>query len=124
MRGAAFYAMTWIWLASAGAPVRAAAVPLEVYGRLPSLEDVALSPDGSRIAFVRTTQDTRLIAVLSLVDNKVLGALRIGEQKLRQVAWADNNHLMIVTSATTLPWGLTGEDAEWQLLQLLSLIHI
>ena len=122
MRGAAFYAMTWIWLASAGAPVRAAAVPLEVYGRLPSLEDVALSPDGSRIAFVRTTQDTRLIAVLSLVDNKVLGALRIGEQKLRQVAWADNTHLMIVTSATTLPWGLIGQDSEWQLLQLYDVI--
>jgi dipeptidyl aminopeptidase/acylaminoacyl peptidase len=122
MRGAAFYAMTWIWLASAGAPVEAAAVPLEVYGRLPSLEDVALSPDGSRIAFVRTTQDTRLIAVLSLVDNKVLGALRVTDQKLRQVAWADNNHLMIVTSATTLPWGLTGQDSEWQLLQLYDVI--
>ena len=110
--------MTWIWLASACAPGPAAALPLEVYGRLPSLEDVALSPDGARIAFGRTTQDTRLIAVLSLADNKVLGALRVTEQKLRQVAWADNDHLMIVTSATALPWGLMGQDAEWQQLQV------
>ena len=122
MRGPALYAMTWIWLASASAPVPAASVPLEVYGRLPSLEDVALSPDGSRIAFVRTTQDTRLIAVLSLADNKVLGALRVREQKLRRVEWADDNHLMIVTSATTLPWGLIGQDAEWQLLQVYDVV--
>jgi len=33
---------------------RADAVPLSVYGGLPSIEDVALSPDGSRIAYVRT----------------------------------------------------------------------
>ena len=26
-------------------------VPLEVYGRLPQMEDVALSPDGTRIAW-------------------------------------------------------------------------
>jgi hypothetical protein len=32
---------------------------LEAYGRLPSLEDVALSPDGTKLAFVRTTEDSR-----------------------------------------------------------------
>jgi dipeptidyl aminopeptidase/acylaminoacyl peptidase len=116
MRGSLLYALTWIWLTSAIAP--AAPLPLEVYGRLPSLEDMALSPDGSRIAFVRTTQDARMIAVVSLADNKVLGALRVREQKLRRIEWADDNHLMIVTSATALPWGLMGNENEWQLLQV------
>ena len=122
MRRPVLYAMTWIWLTSASAPVPAASLPLEVYGRLPSLEDVALSPDGSRIAFVRTTQDTRVIAVVSLADNKVLGALRVREQKLRRVEWADGNHLMIVTSATALPWGLMGNENEWQLLQVYDVV--
>ena len=119
MRRLLLYALTWIWFTSATAP--AASVPLEVYGRLPSLEDIALSPDGARIAFVRTTQDARTIAVVSLADNKVLGALRVREQKLRRIEWADNNHLMIVTSATALPWGLMGNENEWQLLQVYDL---
>jgi len=119
MRRSLLYALTWIWFTSATAP--AASVPLEVYGRLPSLEDIALSPDGARIAFVRTTQDARTIAVVSLADNKVLGALRVREQKLRRIEWADNNHLMIVTSATALPWGLMGNENEWQLLQVYDL---
>lgn len=36
------------------------AAPLEVYGRLPHLEDFALSPDGTRIAFVKTEGNTRI----------------------------------------------------------------
>src|SRR5580704_19555130 len=103
MRRSLLYALIWIGLTSATAPSAAASLPLEVYGRLPSLEDIALSPDGSRIAFVRTTQDARMIAVVSLADNKVLGALRVRGQKLRRIEWADDNHLMIVTSATALP---------------------
>lgn len=118
MRGSLFYVLAWIGLTNATVPAPAASLPLEVYGRLPSLEDIALSPDGTRIAFVRTTQDARMIAVVSLADNKVLGALRVREQKLRRIEWADNNHLMIVTSATALPWGLMGNETEWQLLQV------
>jgi dipeptidyl aminopeptidase/acylaminoacyl peptidase len=116
MRGSLLSALLWIGLTTATAP--AVSLPLDVYGRLPSLEDIALSPDGSRIAFVRTTQDARMIAVVSLADNKVLGALRVREQKLRRIEWADDNHLMIVTSATALPWGLMGNETEWQLLQV------
>jgi dipeptidyl aminopeptidase/acylaminoacyl peptidase len=103
-------------------PLAHAAVPLEVYGRLPKLENVALSPDGSRVAYVRTTEDTRTVAAASLADRKQLGGLRIGEQKLRDVAWADNDHLLIVTSATTVPLGLIGEQHEWYQLQVLDLV--
>jgi dipeptidyl aminopeptidase/acylaminoacyl peptidase len=99
----------------------AQAVPLEVYGRLPALEEVSLSPDGSRIAFVRTSGNTRLIEVVSLADRKFLGGLRVGDQKLRRVEWADANRLMIVTSETSLPWGLRGMDSEWFLLQIYDL---
>jgi dipeptidyl aminopeptidase/acylaminoacyl peptidase len=89
-----------------------------VYGRLPNLEDVALSPDGSRIAFVKTTQNTRLIEIVSLADRKLLGGLRVGEEKLRGIYWADDNHLMITTSITSLPWGFSGMQHEWLMLQV------
>jgi hypothetical protein len=83
-------------------------VPLAVYGRLPHLEDVALSPDGTRIAFVRTEGDTRLVSVVSLVKHETMPR---GAHRRRQVApassWADGHNLMIVTSATALPFGFT-----------------
>lgn len=93
-------------------------MPLEVYGRLPALEDVALSPDGSRIAFAHTDENTRLIAVVSLADRKGLGGIRLGAAKLRSLEWADADHLLIVTSTTTAPWSYFGQEREWQLLQV------
>jgi hypothetical protein len=93
-----------------------AAAPLEAYGRLPTLEDVVLSPDGQKLAFVHTAADARILAVMSLADRKVLGGARLGETKLRGIHWADNDHLLIYTSATGMPMGLIGEDREWSLL--------
>jgi len=93
-----------------------ASAPLEAYGRLPTLEDVVLSPDGTKLAFVKTTADQRVLAILSLADRKVLGGGRVGDSKLRGVRWADNDHLLIITSATGMPLGLVGEDREWEML--------
>src|SRR3954468_11632457 len=90
----------------------ATAAPLETYGRLPSLEDIALSPSGKRIAFVRTKENQRLIAIADL-PNTLLARMGMGEVKLRELAWADDDHLMITTSSTGMPWGLIGKDTEW-----------
>jgi hypothetical protein len=48
-----------IGCALAAAPCARAALPLEVYGRLPRLENLALSPDGARIAFAKTEGNDR-----------------------------------------------------------------
>jgi acetyl esterase/lipase len=93
--------------------------PLEVYGKLPTVEDVALSPDGSRLAMIHTAGDNRLLVVVSVSEHKVLGKpLRIGAAKLRSLEWADDGHLMIVTSQTALPMGLIGRRHEWYLLHI------
>jgi dienelactone hydrolase len=96
----------------------AQAVPLAVFGSLPSTEDMVLSPDGSRIAFVRTDQETRLLGVLSLADGKVLGGGPVGDAKLRSIEWADNNRLIIITSSAKQPLGTLGREGEWSLLQV------
>src|SRR5882757_3115368 len=93
------------------------AAPLEAYGRLPSLEDVALSPDGTRLAFVRTNENKRILAIVEL-PHTLLGRALIGETKLRRLAWADNDHLLITTSTTGMPWGLVGKDTEWSQLSV------
>jgi dipeptidyl aminopeptidase/acylaminoacyl peptidase len=94
------------WLAAAHG---ANAVPIAVYGGLPDVEDVALSPDGSRIAYVRTEKDTRLILVASVADQKLIRYVRVGEEKLRSVDWADDDNVLITTSVTTAAYGFKVE---------------
>ena len=94
------------------------AAPLEVYGRLPHLEDFALSPDGARIAFVKTEGNTRIVDVYSVVAHTMLRGMRVGDEKLRYIRWADNDRLMIVTSVTTVPFGFIGENGEWEQLEV------
>jgi len=96
-------------------PARTAS--LEAYGRLPSLEDVALSPNGTRLAFVHTQNDDRIIEAYSLADKKPIAAARVGNEKLRNIEWADETHLLIFTSTTAQPFGLLGGPREWWGLQ-------
>lgn len=103
-----------------GTPL-ALAVPLEVYGRLPHIENVVISPDGSRIALVKTEKDMRFISIVALADGKQIGGIRAGKEKLRAIRWADNDYLMIETSVTGLPYGFIGSQDEWFMLQVYDL---
>jgi len=94
------------------------AAPLETYGRLPSLEEVSLSPDGARVAFVRDLGSERVIVLFALADRAVQGLLRIKEQKVRSLDWADDSRLLIETSQTSLPEGFIGAESEWSLLRV------
>ena len=81
------------------------AVPssLEDYSRLPTLGDAAISPDGSRLAYVRTDGDAHVVAFVSLPDRQPLGAIKVGAERLRSIHWADNNRLLICTSMVYAP---------------------
>jgi len=68
-----------------GSAVAADANRLEAFGRLPSLETVVISPDGTKIAFVRTRADSRSLVVAPLDKAEVLGGARVGDTKLRRV---------------------------------------
>jgi dipeptidyl aminopeptidase/acylaminoacyl peptidase len=107
-------------LALAGAPCARAAA-LEVYRRLPRYENVVLSPDGARVAFVRTDENARAVVVQELASGKRLGQLRAGDQKLRGIRWADNDRLMIFTSVTAIPFTFLWNESEWRQLQIFDL---
>src|SRR5271170_4105876 len=88
--------------------LQAAPVPLEVFGRLPSLEDVALSPDGTEVAYVKTRGENRVLSVASLAERKGLVGLGVGQSKLRMVQWADNHRLWLLQTTTAEPSGILG----------------
>jgi hypothetical protein len=57
-----------------------------------------------------------------LSDRKVINALRLEENKIRRISWADDDHLMILGSVTAVPAGLMGTEHEWFMLQVFDLI--
>ncbi|HKC16541.1 MAG TPA: alpha/beta fold hydrolase [Steroidobacteraceae bacterium] len=76
-----------------------AAPPLEVYGGLPGVELLSLSPSGEKYALVAVVGETRKLVVLSY-DGKVLSAASAGAAKVRGIGWAGEDHLLVVVNST------------------------
>jgi dipeptidyl aminopeptidase/acylaminoacyl peptidase len=100
-------------LAFAAFATGAAAAGIDSYGRLPTLEQVRLSPGGDRLAFVGANQNDRLITVIATDGSGKPVVMKAGALKLRAMEWADDTHLVIETSETAeLPPGYTGSGGE------------
>lgn len=93
--------------------------PLAVFGRLPSLDDVALSPTGARLAFVMTRDDQRYLVVRDLATGKLVAAMKVGDLKLRKVSWLDERNLLLMYSTTSRPpFGISGGIDEWDMVMI------
>ena len=101
----------------------ASAAPIEAYGTLPSLSDLALSPDGGKLAYATGGAANRQVVVLSLADNTVLGGLNLGDQKLRAIAWADDTHLLLTASKTGRAEDIISPVEEWQLTDVYDVVN-
>jgi len=95
-------------------PAVADTVPLAAFGRLPSLEDVVISPDGTKLAFVKTDGDSRNLAVVPLGKHEVLGGAHVGNVKLRDIEWVDEDNILgTISSTSPPPFGFIGPTREW-----------
>ncbi|HLZ74683.1 S9 family peptidase [Phenylobacterium sp.] len=105
-----------VWLASlalvSGASAHAA--PLEAFGRLPSLEQVAMSPDGARVAIVWSDGVQRKLLLQNTGDHKVTAGVSLGVAKVRSVQWAGPQHLIITSSRTGTILGVMSPREEWR----------
>jgi len=73
---------------------------IDVLGRSPTMEKVAISPNGQKLACVKTQGDERYLLVVDLVDGmKTLRTVHIGDKKLRSIQWGDDTHVFIVNSS-------------------------
>jgi len=90
-------------LAVAGALVAfaARAAPLEVYGRLPQIEAVQVSPDGDKFAVVLTDGAARRVLIQDFVQDKIIDQFAAGNTKVRALTWAGPDHLIITASQTS-----------------------
>lgn len=88
--------------------------PLSVYGGLPNLEQVEISPDGKFLAIAVTDGEKRMLVVREAGENgKLLSAMNFGDTKLRAVQWAGPEHVLITTSSTAEVYGLSGPKREY-----------
>ncbi|MCC7330857.1 MAG: S9 family peptidase [Gammaproteobacteria bacterium] len=76
-----------------------AASPLEVYGHLPGVEHLALSPSGERVATIAVMGERRRL-IVATTRGKLLQAVEAGDFKIRDVWWADDDHILTATSST------------------------
>ncbi|HXC54638.1 MAG TPA: S9 family peptidase [Rhizomicrobium sp.] len=99
----------------------AQAAPLEAYGQLPSLDDFTISPDGKNLAYVTNVAGKRTVLINAIDAGKVIAGVTIDDQKLRDLTWADNDHLLITLSVTHTVVGATGWRSERYMTQSYSL---
>jgi dipeptidyl aminopeptidase/acylaminoacyl peptidase len=94
--------------------------PLSAYGALPAIEKVAISDSGANLAFITVVGEQRRL-VMQTMDGQPLGIIGIGNTKVRDVTWAGDEHLIIMTTTTaSLPqYGVSKH--EWLIAQSYSL---
>ncbi|MCR5877107.1 hypothetical protein [Phenylobacterium sp. J367] len=99
----------------------AVAAPLEAYGKLPTIEDVSLSPSGHAYAVVVSDGVQRMVVVKEIATGKFLLRAAAGAVKVRAVQWAGDRHILIVHSATAMPVGIVGGRREWLMLSAINI---
>jgi dipeptidyl aminopeptidase/acylaminoacyl peptidase len=110
----------WTWLAALlaalGIHAAAAAAPLEAYGGLPNIETAAISPSGNFLALIWTTGEARKVTIQDLRSGQVTETLNTGEAKVRDLQWANDDHLLITVSRTAGVLELEGPRSEYFML--------
>lgn len=91
----------------------AAAAPLEAYGKLPTIEDAAVSANGQQVAVIVTNGEERRIVVKDLVNGTTPLLATVGQTKVRDLRWAGDRYLLLTTSNTAVPMDVIAAKSEW-----------
>ena len=88
---------------------------LAIYGQLPTIEILQISPEGDKLAIVASNGDQRILTVRQ-IGGAVISGMNIGDAKLRGVEWAGPDHLLLVGSQTTIVPGVQGPKQEYYMV--------
>ena len=75
--------------------------PIDIFVKRPHIEQVALSQDGAQIAFVTWLEGYRVLVVYRVTD-QTKRVIKLNPGDISAIAWADDNHVLISTTATGL----------------------
>lgn len=74
--------------------------PLEAYGALPAMESPDLSPSGDRVAYISVVGDERALIINDLTDMSVIGGVRAGDVKVRDLGFVGEDHVYVYSTVT------------------------
>lgn len=74
-------------------------LPTDVYGRLPNIDLMQLSPSGEKLAYVRVAGDQRQLVVKDL-SGSLLFVASASDAKIRDIDWAGEDRVLLTASAT------------------------
>lgn len=74
--------------------------PLAAYGALPAHELVEVSPSGDRLAYVTVIGEERALVINDLNDMSLIGGVRAGPVKVRDLGWVGEGHVYVYSTAT------------------------
>lgn len=86
--------------------------PIEIFAASPGVSEIAISPDGARIAVMTQTGDHKKLIWFNIADFKQT-AIDFGVRKTRQLLWSDNSHVLSVASTTAHIPGIAGWKHEY-----------
>lgn len=71
--------------------------PLEIYAKVPRIEQIALSPNGTQVALLTRSGDLRILATYRFADHHH-GYYKVTGGSASTMSWADETHVMISES--------------------------
>ena len=93
--------------------------PIEAYAAIPFVDQIALSPDGKRVALITQQGDNKILVHFDVADQKSR-SLGLGVIKVRGLMWGDNDHVVVTASQTTALQGFAGNKHEFKIVSCIS----
>ena len=94
--------------------------PLDIFAASPLIDDISLSPNGKRIAFISQKVDQKILGYFDIADKKV-HSFALGAKKIRSIFWGDNAHVVMVSSQTDSLPQFAGYKNEFLLAEIINL---
>ncbi len=85
--------------------------PIETYAATPQVDNIALSPDGKRVAVISQNGDDKILIYFDVAAPSAKSLL-LGPAKIRNLFWVDNDHVVLINSQTTSLPQFTGRKQE------------
>ena len=97
------------------AVAKADAAPIDAFGRLPTVDQVTVSPGGTHIALVVAGANGQQVQIRKIDDLAIVSLFNIGTTKIVGLDWADEDNLLIVSAKAAEVMDLQGPLREWWL---------